>query len=464
MQKLLWVMLVLVLTVGLILSGCSSTSTPSSTTSAPTTSATAAPTTSATVPTSSQTQKVLKIGAVVPLNMAEGIEIQKWMNLFAKMYNEKGGWKIGNDTYQVQIEVEDGGYSDLAKSRSAAEKLILQDGVKFLVSSWGDIPAQTITITEPNKVLDIGCDFTDGTAAPGLNYFIRGSGVYFGQAMNYVIDKDAVAKGAKTYLVVGPDNARIKVACAHMNATATVAGLNPLDVLYFSSDTVDFSPLATKIKSLNPDVVDLGYTGGDQGLNLMSALIDAGYKGIIQPGNMTQTTIDNAVKKLGKDFMEGKETGSFDPTGMQKDPDMLALIDSYTKEYGSFHSDGCMWVTPWFFFQDAVNSTQSVDVDVLAKYLQNSTHGVKCLTGYAQLFARPDLQNFKTIDVAIGNYVGIIKDGKLVSSKTDSVKDQYLVSIKSYSLVDVYQKYWDQYGKPQFPQEPSLFDFADLTK
>jgi hypothetical protein len=26
----------------------------------------------------------------------------------------------------------------------------------------------------------------------------------------------------------------------------------------------------------------------------------------------------------------------------------------------------------------------------------------------------------------------------------------------------VYKKYWEQYGKPTFPPQPSLFDFADM--
>jgi hypothetical protein len=60
--------------------------------------------------------------------------------------------------------------------------------------------------------------------------------------------------------------------------------------------------------------------------------------------------------------------------------------------------------------------------------------------------------------------VGMIKNGKLVPIKPVSVKDQYLIAIKCHNLVDIYQKYWDEYGYPKFPDEPSLFDFPDLKK
>src|SRR5208337_3114364 len=100
----------------------------------------------------------------------------------------------------------------------------------------------------------------------------------------------------------------------------------------------------------------------------------------------------------------------------------------------------------WFPFRDAVETTGSVDPEVIRKYLQNSKRGVMTLLGYVQLFARPDKGNFKTIDAAPTTPVALVKNGKLTGLKVASVKDQYLVSIKSYNMVDAYQKYWDTYG------------------
>ncbi len=59
-------------------------------------------------------------------------------------------------------------------------------------------------------------------------------------------------------------------------------------------------------------------------------------------------------------------------------------------------------------------------------------------------------------------YIAVIKDCKLTPSKGVSVKDQYLVSIEAMGLTHVYKKYREQYGKPTFPQQPALFDFADM--
>ena len=93
---------------------------------------------------------------------------------------------------------------------------------------------------------------------------------------------------------------------------------------------------------------------------------------------------------------------------------MLALIDAYTEEYGTFKAMAATWVVHWFVLKDAIDNTQSVDVEVIKAYLDNQPHPVMTLTGYCQLFARPDAGNLRTVSGATGRIIGIIKDGELV--------------------------------------------------
>jgi branched-chain amino acid transport system substrate-binding protein len=410
--------------------------------------------------------KELKIGTVAPLQLQQGIEIQKWMQLFTEYVNEQGGWKIGNDTYMLKSIVYDGGMNDPAKSRAAAERLVLQDGVKIMLSSWGDISEQTCAVTEPNKVLNIGCDFTDTTVTPEYNYFIRGSGVYFARGLSYIVVKDMLERGGKVELSVGLDDEQGKVGNMMWGKAAEFAGMTVVPGLVYPKDTTDFSSLATKIMSLNPrpDHIDLSFVTGDTITQIISALYDAGYKGTVAPYNLNPNILANIIAKTGKEYIEGWEFLNFDPRGVTDDPKITALIDKYTEKYGEFRSEGAFWVAPWFFFEDAVLNTQSVDVEVLREYLQSSDHGIRTLDGYSQLMARPDVGNLRTVDVAPGHGVGIIRDGKMELLKTVSVQDQYLASIKVYGLVDVYKDYWATNGKPTFPDEPFVFGWADLDK
>ncbi len=407
--------------------------------------------------------KELKIGALVNLKSQQGIEIQRWLNLFAKMYNEKGGWQIGKEKYEVKAMIYDCGYNDVTKTRSAAERAVLQDGVKFIVATWGDVAEEVVTITEPNKAMWMGVSFMDSMADPKLKYAIKGQGLFFGYGMGYTIQKDNFHKGAKTDLIVNPDSQFGKIGTMQWTGSAKVAGLKVLDPVFFTATTTDFGPIAAKIKAANPDFVETPFVTGDQITNLVASLRDAGYKGIVYPGNIDQTVLDNIVKKVGKQYVEGWECVYYDPKGVINDPEIAPLIDRYIKEYKEWRPEGCFWISPWFLFKDAVENTKSVDVETIVKYLQNSKKGVKTFEGYSQLFARPDLKNYKTVDSGPGCMVAIIKDGKLVPLKVVAVKDQYLVSIKAMGLVDVYQKYWKEYGMPTFPPQKGMYDFSDLN-
>jgi ABC-type branched-subunit amino acid transport system substrate-binding protein len=408
-------------------------------------------------------QKVLKIGAIVPLNLKEGMEIKKWHELFAKIINEKGGWKIGNETYRVEMLAYDHGM-DPSKARAAVEKAVYQDGVKILVDNWLDPQAQTASITEPNKVLVLGGGQRDDVVSPNMKYYFRTGGTYLGRGINYVIFSDYAKKGAKTGLSVNPDTEMGHSASNLYGKAIELAGLKLLPPVFFATDTTDFSAIATKIKSANPDLVDFGTTSGAPITNLIAALKEVGYKGRIFPGgSVTANTFADIVKRVGS-YFDGAETSFFDLRGIQKDPEMISLMDRYAKEYGQFLADGCFWVGGWFILQDAINATKSVDADVLKKYLENGPKGVMTLTGYRQLFARPDLQNYRTVDVASGHGIGQVQNGKLVYTKQVTVKDQYLISIKTYGLTEAYQNYWNKYGKPVFPNEKSSFDFTDLNK
>jgi ABC-type branched-subunit amino acid transport system substrate-binding protein len=408
--------------------------------------------------------KELKIGSLLNLRSPEGVEVQKWLQLFVKMYNEQGGWTIGGEKHRVKLMVYDCGTGDVSKTRTAAERAVLQDRVKFLLCNWGDVPAEVVTITEPNKVLWMGVDLANTTVDPKLNYVVRGEGIFFGMGLPFTVQKDAVAHGAKTVVIVNPDNEFGKKGMELWSTSAKIAGLKVVDTILFPMSTADFGPLATKIKNLNPDYVQLPYVSGDQCTNIIGALKDAGFKGMVYPGNINPFVLENIVKKVGKSYVEGWESVYFDPKGILKDQEIVALMDRYVKEYGTWHPEGCFWVGSWFLFKDAVEKTQSTNVDILVRYLKDSKAAVRTFGDYSQLVARPDVNNFKTVDVAAGLFIGTIKDGKLRPLKPVSVKDHYLVSVKAYGLVDIYEKYWAQHGRPVFPPQHSLFDFSDLKK
>ncbi len=197
MKKLFLVSLMVILVVGLILGGCTKKTTSTTTTTTQTQTSTSTTTTTP--------HKVLKIGSVQPLNVPMGVEQKKWLDLFAKLINEQGGWKIGADTYDVDMIVYDG-EGDAAKAKNYLEKLVLQDGVKFILGSPTSNPATDAEVTEPNKVICLGIDAIGTSADPKIQYYWTPIGMFFARGCMYITYKDMAAKGMKSYVSLKSDD------------------------------------------------------------------------------------------------------------------------------------------------------------------------------------------------------------------------------------------------------------------
>ncbi len=411
---------------------------------------------------------VLRIGSLNPLIIKEGLEQKKWHELFTKIVNEQGGLKVGGKAYKIEFFTYDVAFEDPTKTMAAVQKAIHQDKVKMLINNFGSVDSIVANEADQNKILVLGMGPADEPVTTKHQYFFRPVGGFFIAGTNYVIGRDFVKKGAKTSVVCTIDTENGRVTAERYGRAEKLAGLKVLPPVFFSTDTVDFGPIATKIKSLNPDMVDFGVNFGQTILNLVVALKDVGWKGFIFPGTiLSNDLVKNIYAKVGS-YFDGAETLYLDPRGIPmiiQKPEMKALVDRYIKEYGEFQPDGCLWVTSWFVLMDAIKGAQSVDPTVLKGYLEKGPKSSLGMGGNVQLFARPDIGQLRTVDGVTGGALGIAKNGKLEYYDQLGVKENYLITVKLRGLVDVYEKYWDKHGKPIFPAgEKSVWDWADLKK
>ncbi len=452
MKKLFMVSLMIILAAGLILGGCThkTTSTTTMTTQTQTSTST----------TTTAPHKVLKIGSVQPMTMSFGVEGKKWLNLLTKLVDEQGGWKIGADTYDIEMIIYDSS-GDAALSKNYLEKLVLQDGVKIILGSPTNNALTDAEVTEPNKVICLGVDIFGTSADPKIQYYYTPMGFFFASGYPYQLYHDMEVRGMKSYALLKSDDMMGHFAEGLSNAVWAVAApdVKNLGAVFYDMSTSDYGPVATKLMTLHPDVIDCSYTSASAAF--YNALYDIGYKGSIV--SVDPAKVDAIVAHCGKAFVEGWEAGFSDPRLVpNQDPAMLALCNAYTKEYGTFITDGCPFLCNWFVLKGAIDSTQSVDVGVIKAYLDNQPYAVRNLLGYSQLFARPDAGNLRTVSGEPSQYTAIIKDGKVEPLRVTTVKDHYLATILCNGLVDVYKAYWEQYGYPTFPaDETSVIKFSD---
>jgi branched-chain amino acid transport system substrate-binding protein len=396
------------------------------------------------------------------MRKAKQIQTKKWYDLFAKLYNDAGGWKIGNDTYKVQIVTYDG-QGNATTGKDLLTRQVLQDGCKFLLGQQSTgLPDVDMTITEPNKVITIHEDLTNKAAATGQYFYTTGN--YFTGALSLTLAANLEKAGYKSYLSVKPENQIGHAVDPQLNDAWAMGARNIkyLGTVWVDPATIDYAPIATKVRSINANIADLMYLGYIPNAvpQMYRALYDVGYKGIIMPGLMSQADLDALVVQVGKAAVEGGVQSSMglDYRLFQKDPQMLSLMAAYEKEYGKYETDGQSETVHFQILEAAINATQSVDVEVIKNYLDNRPPPIRTLSGWTTLVARPDLGHNRTTVCVGGGPCGLIRDGKVVPGFISTSKDSYLFSVISQKLGDAYKAYWAQYGVPTFPAEYKQYD------
>src|SRR4030043_1940425 len=105
-------------------------------------------------------EKVLKLGASVCVTgrlAKEGGYVKDGYTLWMEEVNKKGGIKLGNDRYKVEIVFYDD-KSDPQTGAKLTEKLITEDKVNFILGPYGSvITLATSAIGEKYKVLTVTC-------------------------------------------------------------------------------------------------------------------------------------------------------------------------------------------------------------------------------------------------------------------------------------------------------------------
>jgi branched-chain amino acid transport system substrate-binding protein len=382
--------------------------------------------------------QVLKIGNTVPMQAKEGIQIKNWLGLLAEQLNQSGGLVVKGQRYNIEIISYDDQYSADA-GRAAAERLIYQDKVKYILCQWASAPIiATLGVAEPNKVLMISDGMTEASLDPKYHYFFRAPSLFWIAGQEEAWLENFKQRGLPmTVVLTAPDDETGRGSAAKSAAKYKNLGIQVLDTLYYKRDTTDFSPFATKIKSINPGFVDTGPApAGALTLLQAKALYEVGYKGGEIFNNMADTWKE-IVDKVSPAAIEGAVGGFKDPRLYRTEKWVLDLCNAYEKKYGTWETDAVNWIAGWFVFVAAVKKADSLEVDDLVKAMEGLQ--VDCLDFQRKFMARPDLNNTRACDSVSEQAPGIIKSGKFQVLKMVSIDDNYKATIKAFALQDVYK-------------------------
>ena len=354
--------------------------------------------------------KILKVGAYLPLGVAYGAETKKCAEIIVDELNEAGGLQVKGERYNVELVIYDDKYS-AEGGKAAAERLVHQDKVKYIIGPLGSAPTSAaIGVTEPNKVILLVSTMAPIACLPEHYYSARANNTAETAQtalFKWVIENNPDAKIATGLAGENPVGHTIMNG---VERVVTESGLKWVEPTYFSPEEMHFGPIASKIVRSNPDLLfSGGIVAASQWGLIAKALYEAGYKNLItMPEGLD---LGETVAVCGEEALEnwccrlGDTSVLPDPP-----PEMISLKEKYEARYGSWNPEGARWLAPWYFFFAAIEKANSLEVDDIMAALQSGDMDVSTPMGHAIMVKRPDLGNDRRVDcvgtVYIAKFVG----------------------------------------------------------
>lgn len=281
------------------------------------------------------TLKIGFVGVTSGPAAAWGTSNVRSMQTLAAMYNEQGGVKIGDKTYELEIVTFDD-QKDPKRAVEGMEKMA-QEGIHYVVGPNVDDGAAAVRpVAEKNGIIYIPYAF------PKELYTAPASNAILGMIANY-------QSGPAIYKYLMENKGVKKVAFVAANesdplsqrdsgvAAAKALGLEVVaEKDTYQNDTRDFTPVLTPIVALSPDLLVLSGVAPANAPLLIRAARELGYEGLIS----TETAQDAKVLQEGA----GELANGFISVGGASTPEiasdrMKAFVERYTKMFGEYNDE-----------------------------------------------------------------------------------------------------------------------------
>lgn len=235
-------------------------------------------------PASAQTLKLGVLATLSGAGTAWGISMQGAAELAAEDVNSKGGLDVGGKKYKIEIVAYDDHYK-AADALTATNRLIFDDGIKFIVGPLGSAPALAVLpVTTENKAITMTMAFTPKALSPDLPYSFRPvipTDVFSDPQIKWV----AKRLGVKRVGALFPNDESGQQIAAVVDAAYEAAGAKMVSKEFFERERVDFVPLLTRVLAQNIDAFELDGNSPQTAGLLVKQLRELGFKGpIIRTG------------------------------------------------------------------------------------------------------------------------------------------------------------------------------------
>jgi branched-chain amino acid transport system substrate-binding protein len=331
-------------------------------------------------------KKTLKIGGIVMLTgpaSQGGLSCKQAWELVVDKYNSEGGLKVGNDTYMIELIVEDDQMSP-EQASAAATKLLTQDKVNIIIG--GLIPPLGRAIYEVTSkagalYVSPGA-VTVSAAVPYPNHPDVGPDKPLN--MRTFHSYDEVVPGLLDYLVDQYPNVKTvalntiaeetaEPMAAYVRKELEKRGLKQAGKLeQFAPDLMDYVPLITRILATKPDAIYCMIGGPIAAGGELKAARELGFKGPLFYG--VRADVDLQAKIAG-----GNVSDMFGAGLTLADPNLPELVkkvqEHYLKKFPKRELIADImgeYDTLWTLFQ-TIEKAKSIDPETILKTYEGLT-------------------------------------------------------------------------------------------
>jgi branched-chain amino acid transport system substrate-binding protein len=363
---------------------------------------------------SASAEDTIVLGVSVPLSGAAaswGIGTDWAAQQAAKHINETGGIKVGGKTYKVEVRSVDNKYT-AGDGMKTAETLISRDNVKIFTQAIGTAPVKAIqALTEREGILLLNSAW--GRSVKGPDFPMTFTIINTPDEVLAPIYSTVKQRHpeAKTVLLLNPNDASGQDTAKDAKRFWEATGIKVIDSLFFERSTTEFQPIATKIGSQKPDIIDLGGTPPANAGTVLKELDVQGWKGVKVIGAGTGSDV---LVRTGGTAADGTYMGlaaDFDgPTATDVQRKLNAGAKEALKEsLNVIHMGGYDGVMA---AKAGIEAADSLDTKKIAEALPKtvfdisygkSTFGSKDVYGSPQQLLIPivvtQIQNGKTVEL-----------------------------------------------------------------
>jgi len=250
--------------------------------------------------------KTVKMASLMTLSgpvAGWGVPLDEGAKFAAAEINEQGGFKVGDDMYEIDLKSYDEQYRGDVAATMAAQ--IVDEGRHFVFGPLGyDGERSATPIFQEAETFVCGisaAEYLKIAVPAGYTYYWNCSYPNWAWLGAMITANYELSPNVKTIIQINGDDDFGHSAAAASRLTTDRLGLQLEDVFY-TPGTTDFYPILTSVVNENPDAIFTALTQGGDMLLVIKQARELGYEGEIWAG---ESSWDDMVNIGGLENIEG---------------------------------------------------------------------------------------------------------------------------------------------------------------